>query len=267
MKPMIASTEIESRRRARSPHVKQRSGNVPRKGLLEAPLGWQTRRHAGALVHEDSTRESPRAFALSIAAGLDDQPRWLDSRYLYDAAGSALFEAITQVPEYYQTRTEDALLARHATRVRELVGDATLVELGSGSSSKTRRLLDAWVAEGRARYVPIDVSAAALEPACAQLAASYPKLTVEGIAACYERALPVLTNASPMMLTFLGSSLGNLGTHAQGDFLDLVWQHLRAGDHFLVGLDLVKAPERLDAAYDDAAGTTAAFTKNLFVRM
>ncbi|HEY0708323.1 MAG TPA: L-histidine N(alpha)-methyltransferase, partial [Polyangia bacterium] len=247
--------------------MKERSGKVARKSLLQTPAGWQTRRHRGALIHEDGTRESPRAFALSIAAGLDDQPRWLDSRYLYDAAGSALFEQITLQPEYYQTRTEDALLAAHAHHLRGLVGDATLVELGSGSSSKTRRLLDAWLEKGRARYVPIDVSAAALEHACGELAAHYQHLTVEGIAACYERALPVLNDASPMMLAFLGSSLGNLGTHAQGDFLDLVWRHLRPGDHFLVGLDLVKDCARLDAAYDDAAGVTAAFTKNLFVRM
>jgi iron(II)-dependent oxidoreductase len=267
MKPLSQEPEIQDALRTRPYPVKQRSGKIQRKSLLQTPAGWQTHRHLGALIHEDGTRESPRAFALSIAAGLDEQPRTLDSRYLYDAMGSALFERITEQPEYYQTRTEDALLARHADRLRELVGDATVVELGSGSSSKTRRLLDAWLARERARYVPIDVSAAALEPACAALAARYSKLTVEGIAACYERALPALIDASPMMLTFLGSSLGNLGTHAQGDFLDLVWHHLRSGDHFLVGLDLAKDPARLDAAYDDAAEVTAAFTKNLFVRM
>ena len=247
--------------------MKDRNGRGVKTSLIRTPAGWQIHKPGPFLLHVDDTRESPVAFALSVAAGLDDEARWLDSRYLYDAAGSALFERITLQPEYYQTRTEEELLARHARQIRAVVGDVALVELGSGSSSKTRQLLDAWVAAGKSRYFPIDVSEAALEQACSALATRYPCLTLEGIAASYERALPVLAGASPMMLAFLGSSLGNLGKHQQGEFLDLVSGHLGADDFFLVGLDLVKDPAMLEASYNDAAGVTADFTRNLFVRM
>jgi iron(II)-dependent oxidoreductase len=235
--------------------------------MIRTPMGWQEQRPGPFLLHVDESRESPVAFALSVAAGLDDEARWLDSRYLYDAAGSELFERITAQPEYYQTRTEERLLAQHARHIRALVGDVTLVELGSGSSSKTRHLLDAWVAAGKSRYVPIDVSAAALEQACAALASRYPCLSLEGIAASYERGLPVLAGGAPMLLAFLGSSLGNLGRHQQGEFLDFIAAQLAPGDFFLVGLDLVQDPGVLEASYNDAAGVTADFTRNLFVRM
>jgi iron(II)-dependent oxidoreductase len=235
--------------------------------LIQAPGGWRTLARDGFTLHLDPTRDHPDAFALSVAAGLDDHPRWLDSRYLYDAAGSELFERITAQPEYYQTRTEERLLARHASAIRALVAGATVVELGSGSSAKTRHLLDAFTAAGPGRYLPIDVSETALAAACQALAASYPRLHVEGIAASYERALPVVAGAAPMVLVFLGSSLGNLGKHDQSEFLELVATHLSPGDAFLIGLDFAKAAPPLEAAYDDAAGVTAAFTRNLFARM
>jgi iron(II)-dependent oxidoreductase len=235
--------------------------------IIRTQRPWLAQDHGAFVVHADPVREAPLAFALSVAAGLDDQPRWLDARYLYDDAGSLLFEQITRQPEYYQTRTEDRLLARHARAIREAVGDVTLVELGAGSASKTRRLLDAWTERGPSRYVPIDVSAAPLHEACAELSRRYPSLRVEAIASCYERALPVLRQVSPMVVAFLGSSLGNLGRYEQDDFLGLVAAHLAPGDFFLVGLDFAKDAATLEAAYDDAAGVTAAFTRNLFVRM
>jgi iron(II)-dependent oxidoreductase len=235
--------------------------------IIRTTRPWQQQEMGAFVVHADPVREAPLAFALSVASGLDDQPRWLDSRYLYDDAGSELFEQITRQPEYYQTRTEDRLLARHARTIREVVGDVTLVELGAGSASKTRRLLDAWTERGPSRYVPVDVSAAPLHDACGQLCRRYAGLSVEAIASCYERALPVLQQASPMLLAFLGSSLGNLGRYEQDDFLALVAEHLAPDDFFLVGLDFAKDAATLEAAYDDAAGVTAAFTRNLFVRM
>ena len=235
--------------------------------IIRTQRPWQEEARGSFVVHADPVREAPLAFALSVAAGLDDQPRWLDSRYLYDDAGSALFEEITRQPEYYQTRTEDRLLARHARAIRDVVGDATLVELGAGSAAKTRRLLDAWTARGPSRYVPVDVSTAPLHEACRALARRYCDLHIEAVAASYERALPLLRHASPMMLTFLGSSMGNLGRYEQDDFLALVAEHLGPEDHFLVGLDFAKDAATLEAAYDDAAGVTAAFTRNLFVRM
>src|SRR6185436_4324332 len=117
-------------------------------GELIAPPSWRREQQDRLVLLADDIHETPLAFALSVAEGLDAEPRWLDSQYLYDAQGSSLFERITEQPEYYQTRTEDGLLARHAGRIRELAGDVTLVELGSGTSTKTRRLLDAWSARG-----------------------------------------------------------------------------------------------------------------------
>jgi iron(II)-dependent oxidoreductase len=236
-------------------------------GELHAPAGWRREQQDRLLLLADDNRDTPLAFALSVAAGMDASPRWLDSQYLYDAQGSTLFERITEQPEYYQTRTEDALLARHAGRIREIAGDVTLVELGSGTSTKTRRLLDAWSARGPARYVPVDISLETLTRAARELCRRYPLLQVEALAASYERALPLLPQASPMLLAFLGSSLGNLGRHGQSDFLSLIADSLGAGDFLLVGLDFAHDPQVLEAAYEDAAGWTARFTRNLFLRM
>jgi iron(II)-dependent oxidoreductase len=208
------------------------------------------------------------AFLQSVVRGLSETPRWLSCRYLYDARGSELFEEITRLPEYYPTRVEDALLARHAPRLRALAGNTTLVELGSGSSTKTRRLLAAWTAAApRARYVAIDISREILHASCAALEAEFPSLEVYGLAGTYEQTLPQLRPFAPLTLLFLGSSLGNFDRRETIEFLERVREALAPGDHFLVGLDLVKDPRVLEDAYDDAAGVTAAFTRNLFVRM
>jgi iron(II)-dependent oxidoreductase len=240
---------------------------VPTRASLITPSSWQRQDRGGFIVHADPAREAPLAFALSVATGLDEEPRTLDASYLYDAAGSALFERITEQPEYYQTRTEDGLLAQHARAIRSAVGDVTLVELGAGSASKTRRLLDPWTAAAPSRYVPIDVSAEALVAACAALKESYPALQVDAVASSFERAFPLLRQASPMALAFLGSSLGNLGRYEQDEFIGLLADHLSPGDFLLVGLDFAKDARVLEAAYDDAAGVTASFTRNLFARM
>jgi iron(II)-dependent oxidoreductase len=228
---------------------------------------WTTRDRGGFVVHVDPQRQSPLAFALSVASGLDGRPRRLDARYLYDPEGSMLFERITAEPEYYLTRAEDELLANTARTIRETAGPGTLVELGSGASTKTKRLLDAWCAAGPTSYVPVDVDRNCIEQACAGLRRRYPALSIEGVAASYERALPLLRDASPMTLAFLGSSLGNLGWREYPEFCETVAAILSAGDHFLIGLDLVKKPAEIEAAYNDAAGVTAAFTRNLFARM
>ena len=208
------------------------------------------------------------AFAQSIARGLGDSPRWLSCRYLYDAEGSSLFEDITLQPEYYLTRTEDALLAQHASRLRARAGAATVVELGSGSSTKTRHVLRAWTSGGqRARYVPVDISRDMLEASCRALEAEFPSLEVRALAGTYEQAFARLREFSPLMLLFLGSSLGNFDRSDTAAFLERVADSLSAGDHLLLGLDLVKDPAVLEAAYNDAAGVSAAFTRNLFARM
>ena len=208
------------------------------------------------------------AFAHSVARGLDDDPRRLACQYLYDAAGSALFERITRLPEYYLTRAETAILAANARRLRALVPVPTLVELGPGSATKTRLLLDAWTEGGAAAsYLPVDVSPDMLAEATAALARDYPTLAVRALAGTYEQIFPQLAAVSPLLLLFLGSSIGNLDVAETDAFFADLAEHLRAGDHVLVGLDVVKEPRVIEAAYNDAAGVTAAFTRNLFVRM
>jgi gamma-glutamyl hercynylcysteine S-oxide synthase len=230
--------------------------------------GFRRERHAGYELEIDALEEPTDTFAQSVVRGLSDRPRWLHCRYLYDAQGSEIFERICQQPEYYQTRTEAALLAQNAAEIRRIAGCPTLVELGSGSSVKTRHLLSAWTA-GRAdaRYVPVDISLSMLAQSCRELAESYPMLAIRGVAASYERAFPKLRDLSPLVLLFLGSTIGNLNPQEMSDFFDRVSAGLSPGDHFLLGIDLVKDIRTLEAAYNDAAGWSAAFTKNLFARM
>ena len=208
-----------------------------------------------------------QSFTESVALGLTDDPKWLHCRWLYDARGSELYEKITEQPEYYLTRTEDGILAEHAQEIRATVGDTTLVELGSGSSLKTRRLLEAWLAQGDARYVPIDISLDVLEAACRDLASEYPNLCVEGIASSLHRGLSRIGSLSPTLLVFLGSTVGNLNDAEVDGFFGHVSRALAPGDYFLLGIDLIKDKTTLEAAYNDAAGWTEKFTKNLFVRM
>jgi iron(II)-dependent oxidoreductase len=231
---------------------------------------WQVVEREGFTLRVDPQRQSPLAFALSIAQGLDSRPRRLDASYLYDAVGSGLFDRITEQPEYYLTRAEDRLLLAHAAKIREAAGASVLVELGSGASQKTQRLLDAWSEAGPCTYVPVDVDSNAIEQACIGLRQRYPdssRIRLQGIAATYERALTVLPSSEKMTLVFLGSSLGNLGWREYPAFCQFVASALLPGDHFLVGVDLVKSAARIEAAYNDAAGVTAAFTRNLFARM
>jgi iron(II)-dependent oxidoreductase len=230
--------------------------------------GFRRERHRGFELEVDSLEAASDGFAQSVVRGLSDHPRWLHCRYLYDAVGSHIFERICEQPEYYQTRTEAALLATHAAAIRRFAGAPTLVELGSGSSVKTRHLLRAWTADGQAaRYVPVDISLDMLARSCAALAEEHPRLEVRGIAASYERAFPLLHDLSPLLLVFLGSTIGNLNPQEMADFLDRVSASLSPGDYFLLGIDLVKDVRTLEAAYNDAGGYSAAFTRNLFARM
>lgn len=207
-------------------------------------------------------------FALSVAQGLAHHPRRLSCRYLYDAAGSALFERITEQPEYYLTSAEASLLARHARRIRALTGPSALVELGAGTSAKTRHLLDAWSAvDPGATYVAVDICEPVVVAAGEDLRREYPRLDVRGIAGSYEQALPWLAALSPVTVAFLGSTIGNFDDPELDEFLARVAGSLAGGDHFLLGVDLVKDVATLEAAYDDAAGVTARFTQNLFARM
>lgn len=236
-------------------------------GILVTPEGWRSIEGSGWRIHADDHVEAPIAFAEAVAEGLDDEPRWLPYRYLYDRRGSELYEEITRQPEYYPTRTEEAILARNAADIRARVGDATLVEFGSGSSAKTRHLIEAWLAAGPTAYVPLDISRSALEEACGALAGAYPELELEAVCSSYDRAVPVLSGVSPACWVFLGSTIGNFDNNTLDSFLSMVSCHLQPGDTFLLGVDRVKAPAILEAAYNDAAGVTAEFTRNLFRRM
>ena len=211
--------------------------------------------------------QARHAFAQSIALGLSTQPRRLSCRYLYDDRGSDLFDQITDQPEYYLTSAEAALLAKHANEICALTGADTLVELGSGTSTKTRHLLDAWTRRADASYVAVDICPGIVAQSCEALAAAYPGLEVRGIAGSYEQAMPRLGMFSPLTVAFLGSTIGNLDEPELAAFLDELAAGLSSGDHFLLGIDLVKDIATLEAAYNDRAGVTAEFTKNLFVRM
>lgn len=246
---------------------------------MEAPLAGREEvpdRLENALAQQRSTilkasrnRVDPvRDFARSVAAGLAQDPPRLECRFLYDARGSALYEEITRQPEYYLTRTEAAILARRAPRIRELTGPVTLLELGSGSSVKTDHLLRAYREGDEALcYIPIDVSDSALRQAAQTIGERHPGVQVIGIHGTYENAFPLLRAASPVMIIFLGSTIGNFDEEESDRFLTRLSRHLDDGDFFLLGVDLVKDIRILEAAYNDAAGVTEAFTRNLFLRM
>jgi L-histidine N-alpha-methyltransferase len=213
---------------------------------------------------------SLRADAL---AGLTAAPKSLPPKWFYDAQGSALFEKITELPEYYPTRAERSILRAVAPQIASLTGAASLVELGSGSSDKTRLLLSALSDAGTLRrYVPVDVSESALTLAGDALAAEYPGLAVHAVVADFEQYLgvPAATDGAadgdgdgPRLLAFLGSTIGNMVPAEREVFLRRIRARLRPGDAFLLGTDLVKDPAVLVAAYDDDAGVTAEFNKNV----
>jgi L-histidine Nalpha-methyltransferase len=200
-------------------------------------------------------------------AGLTATPKSLPPKWFYDANGSALFEKITELPEYYPTRAERSILTAEAGRIASLTRAATLAELGSGSSEKTRLLLSALRDAGTLRcYVPVDVSEPALAMAASSLVEEYPGLDVRAVVSDFEEhlGLPAPDDApSPRLLAFLGSTIGNLMPAQRAAFLARIRAQLAPGDFFLLGTDLVKDPAVLVAAYDDEAGVTAAFNKNV----
>ncbi|MFZ1527478.1 MAG: L-histidine N(alpha)-methyltransferase [Ferruginibacter sp.] len=204
------------------------------------------------------------AMREDVRHGLTTTPKQLPPKYFYDAHGSRLFEEITRLPEYYPTRTERAILEESIDEIAALSGADTLVELGSGSSEKTRLILDALARAGHLRrYVPVDVSATALAGAMDALTTGYPNLELHGVVADFERHLEDLPTGRRRMIAFLGSTIGNLEPAARHRFLTEVRRSLGRGDTFLLGTDLVKDPGRLVAAYDDSAGVTAQFNLNV----
>jgi L-histidine N-alpha-methyltransferase len=222
-----------------------------------------------ATIWVDELTDDPQAFARSVARGLSTRPRRLDCRYLYDEIGSELFARITEQPEYYPTRAEAEILADRAEALAHELEGAVLCELGSGTSEKTRLLIDAWSrrAGGDFDYVPVDIDPVVLRGAAEHLMERHANLRVSGLATSYENALARLRDVTPKVLLFLGSTIGNFEPHEMDRFLRHVEDALRPGDAFLLGIDLVKEVEVLEAAYNDAAGVTQRFTLNLFDRM
>ncbi|MFG2043258.1 L-histidine N(alpha)-methyltransferase [Dactylosporangium sp. NPDC048998] len=196
--------------------------------------------------------------------GLTATPKWLPPKYFYDARGSALFEEITRLPEYYPTRAEREILADRAGAIARVTGAKVLVELGSGSSEKTRLLLDALREHGTlGSFVPLDVSGAALRDALGQLHAEYPDLHLHGIVADFVNHLEVLPESGTRLVAFLGGTIGNFTPAERTPFLATLRARLSPGEWLLLGADLVKDPAVLVPAYDDAAGVTAQFNRNV----
>lgn len=202
-------------------------------------------------------------LAADVAAGMRANPKQIPSRYFYDAVGSALFEEITRLPEYYLTRAETEILRDHATEITRLVGPDELIELGSGSSTKTRLLIEAMYPAGGHRYVPIDISESALRDAAKALCADYTWLEVEGLIGDYHTDLRRLRRRGRRLVAFLGSTIGNYPPDPRRDLLGEITTALDVDDALLLGVDLVKDVPTMVAAYDDAAGITARFTKNI----
>ena len=209
-------------------------------------------------------RDLERSLRADVTAGLTATGKWLPPRWFYDARGSELFDEITRLPEYYPTRAERAILAERAGEIAALTEAKTLVELGSGSSEKTRLLLDALTAYGTlGSFIPLDVSATALAEAVARLGADYPRLAVRGIVGDLTRHLGVIPRGGDRMVAFLGGTIGNLVPAERAVFLRALRATLEEGEHLLLGTDLVKDPSILVPAYDDAAGVTAEFNRNV----
>jgi dimethylhistidine N-methyltransferase len=208
------------------------------------------------------------SFRDDVLAGLRAPVKNLPPKYFYDERGSLLFERITRLPEYYLTRTEISILESHAKDLARLMGNRwELVELGSGSSRKTRILLDA--ASGVGSYVPVDIARDALRVAVNGIAAEYPDIRVLGVCADYTRPFSFgrLDAEARRIAFFPGSTIGNFDPADASAFMKQIKTLLRPGDLFIVGVDLKKAPALLHAAYNDAAGVTAKFNINLLERM
>ena len=212
------------------------------------------------LTAEDLRRE----LAGDVRAGLTGRPKELPPRWFYDERGSQLFEEITRLPEYYLTRRERSILAERSAEIAALAAAETLVELGSGTSEKTRLLLNALREDGELpRFVPFDVSEPTLRGASEAIAADVPGLEVHAVVGDFQRHVDLLPRDGRRLVAFLGSTIGNLLPPERAAFLSSLADALDPGEWLLLGVDLVKEEGRLVAAYDDPAGVTAEFNRNV----
>jgi len=218
-----------------------------------------------------TAKEDRADFERSVVAGLTAIPKSLPCRFFYDAEGSRLFEEICDLPEYYPTRAERAILVERAREIVSAIEPGTaLVEMGSGSAAKTRILLEAFLArDRRLRFVPIDISDAMLRESSVSLLEEFPGLEILAVSAEYEEGLRRIREAvsGPKLVLWLGSNVGNFDRAAAAAFLARARDAMEPRDRFLMGVDLRKDPEILEAAYDDSRGVTARFNKNLLARI
>ncbi|MBV9487806.1 MAG: L-histidine N(alpha)-methyltransferase [Frankiaceae bacterium] len=213
--------------------------------------------HLSPTSYHDSLRADVRA-------GLTATPKTLPPKYFYDERGSELFDEITRLEEYYPTRTERSILLDRAAAIVAASGADTLVELGSGTSEKTRILLDAFAGAGVLRtFVPFDVDSTVLHAASTAIAGEYPGVDVCAVVGDFEHHLGAIPKTGRRMVAFLGSTIGNLPPDARAEFLAALRATLNPGDSFLLGTDLVKDADRLVWAYDDKDGVTAEFNRNV----
>lgn len=209
-----------------------------------------------------------RTLENDVRLGLSSVPRSIPAKWFYDERGSELFDAITRLDEYYPFRREREILRAYAHEIVAAAGADTLVELGSGTSEKSRVLLDAMRDSGQlVRYVPFDVSEEMLRKAAGEIARDYPGTEVHGVVGDFDRHLASLPIGGTGMVAFLGSTIGNFAPTKRAAFMRDVATSLASGGTFLLGTDLVKAPERLWAAYNDSRGITAEFNLNLLTML
>jgi L-histidine N-alpha-methyltransferase len=215
-------------------------------------------------VHLDA--DAAATMARDVRAGLCAYPKELAPKYFYDERGSQLFERITELPEYYPTRAEREILGERAAEILLAAGGpGTLVELGSGSAAKTRHLLSAMRDAGSLdTYVPVDISEEITHETAEQLVGEYPGLDVRGLVCDFEHHLERIPDTGEeRLIAFLGGTIGNLYPYQRRSFMCRIAALMFPGDHFLLGTDLIKDRERLEAAYDDSEGVTAEFNKNV----
>jgi L-histidine N-alpha-methyltransferase len=220
-----------------------------------------TVQHAGLA---ETSPPADQRLVDDVREGLKADPPTLPPRWFYDEKGSVLFEQITRLEEYYPTRTEESILVEHAGDIAALSGASTLIELGAGTSRKTRLLLDALSARGEhLLFAPLDISAEVLMESAASMATDYPAVTVQAQIADFDDDFDLPGSPGSRLVVFLGSTIGNFTAGPRADFLARLSAALDPGDYLLLGADLVKDVDRLVRAYDDDAGVTAAFNRNL----
>ena len=214
------------------------------------------------------TQQDPDLIRDEIRSGLLAIPKTLPTKYMYDDRGSELFERICTLPEYYQTRTEYKILMSHADQMIKLTGADELVELGSGAATKTRVLLDAMEQAKQLRfYVPFDVSEGIVRRVAQELVNEYEGLQIHGVVGDFLAHLEHIPDGGRRLVVILGGTVGNLDAQAAPRFLSSIYDEMASGDFFLLGVQLETDLDRLEAAYNDSAGITAAFNKNILLVM